>query len=67
MRYATTQAKLVAPLSAIVRAPADPNGFAIFLLSEHEEKSYASAQTALDPTNLAHSDRGTVGPVRLRL
>jgi RND family efflux transporter MFP subunit len=37
--------RLVVPLSAVVRAPADPNGFAIFRLTERGGKSYASAQT----------------------
>jgi RND family efflux transporter MFP subunit len=37
--------RLVVPLSAVVRAPADPNGFAVFRLTEHDGKSYASAQT----------------------
>jgi RND family efflux transporter MFP subunit len=35
----------VVPLSALVRAPTDPNGFAVFRLTEREGKSYASAQT----------------------
>ena len=29
----------------MVRAPADPNGFAVFRLTERGGKSYASAQT----------------------
>jgi hypothetical protein len=33
------------PLSAVVRAPADPNGFAVFRLTERDGKSFASAQT----------------------
>jgi multidrug efflux system membrane fusion protein len=37
--------RLVVPLSAVVRAPADPNGFAVFRLTERSGKSYASAQT----------------------
>ena len=35
----------VVPLAAVVRAPADPNGFAVFRLIERNGKSYASAQT----------------------
>ena len=37
--------RLVVPLSAVVRAPTDPNGFAVFRLTERGGKSYASAQT----------------------
>ena len=37
--------RLVVPLAAVVRAPGDPNGFAVFRLSERDGKSYASAQT----------------------
>jgi multidrug efflux system membrane fusion protein len=37
--------RLVVPLSAVVRAPADPNGFAVFRLIERAGKSCASAQT----------------------
>jgi len=36
--------RLVVPLTAVVRAPGDPNGFAVFRLSERSGKSYASAQ-----------------------
>jgi RND family efflux transporter MFP subunit len=43
MRDSTT--RLVVPLSAIVRAPANPNGFAAFRLVVRDGKSYASAQT----------------------
>ena len=37
--------KLVVPLSAVVQAPGNPNGFAVFRLAERDGKSYASAQT----------------------
>jgi RND family efflux transporter MFP subunit len=37
--------RLVVPLAAVVRAPSDPNGFAVFRLTERDGKSYASAQT----------------------
>jgi len=37
--------RLVVPLSAVVRAPANPNGFAVFRISERDGKSYASLQT----------------------
>jgi hypothetical protein len=33
------------PLSAVVRAPADPNGFAVFRITGRDGKTYASAQT----------------------
>jgi multidrug efflux system membrane fusion protein len=36
---------LAVPLSAVVAAPGNPNGFAVFRLTEHDGKSYASAQT----------------------
>jgi multidrug efflux system membrane fusion protein len=36
--------RLVVPLSAVVRAPADPNGFAVFRIVERDGKSCASAQ-----------------------
>jgi multidrug efflux system membrane fusion protein len=37
--------RFVVPLSAVVRAPANPNGFAVFRLAVRDGKSYASAQT----------------------
>jgi RND family efflux transporter MFP subunit len=37
--------RLIVPLSAVVPAPADPKGFAVFRLNERDGKSYASAQT----------------------
>jgi multidrug efflux system membrane fusion protein len=37
--------RLVVPLSAVVRAPGDPNGFAVFRLLERGGKLCASAQT----------------------
>jgi RND family efflux transporter MFP subunit len=40
-----SKSRLVVPLAAVVRAPADPNGFAVFRLIERNGKSYASAQT----------------------
>jgi RND family efflux transporter MFP subunit len=36
--------RLVVPLSAVVRAPADPKGFAVFRITGSDGKSYASAQ-----------------------
>lgn len=45
------QARLVVPLSAVVRAPSNPNGFAIYRLEERDGKMYAEAQniTVGDP------------------
>ena len=37
--------RLVVPLNAVVRSPADPNGFAVFRLTERDGKSCALAQT----------------------
>jgi multidrug efflux system membrane fusion protein len=37
--------RLVVPLAAVVRAPSDPNGFAVFRLTVRGGKSYVSAQT----------------------
>jgi multidrug efflux system membrane fusion protein len=36
--------RLTVPLSAVVRAPSDPNGFAVMCLKERDGKTYASAQ-----------------------
>ena len=36
--------QLVVPLSAVVRSPGDPRGFAVMLLKEHERKQYAASQ-----------------------
>jgi RND family efflux transporter MFP subunit len=44
-RTRDSRARLVVPLAAVVRAPANPNGFAVFRLTERSGKSYASAQT----------------------
>ena len=44
-RTRDSRPRLVVPLTAVVRAPADPNGFAVFRLTERGGKSYASAQT----------------------
>jgi RND family efflux transporter MFP subunit len=37
--------RLVVPLNAVVRSPADPNSFAVFRLAERDGKSCALAQT----------------------
>jgi len=44
-RARDSRPRLVVPLAAVVRAPADPNGFAVFLVTERGGKSYASART----------------------
>jgi RND family efflux transporter MFP subunit len=43
-RTRDSRPRLVVPLTAVVRAPADPNGFAVFRLIERGGKSYASAE-----------------------
>lgn len=37
--------RLVVPLSAVVRSPSDPKGFAVFRLAERNGKSYAAVET----------------------
>jgi RND family efflux transporter MFP subunit len=44
-RTRDSRPRLVVPLTAVVRAPGDPNGFAVFRLTERGGKSCASAQT----------------------
>ena len=39
-----TRPRLVVPLSAVVRAPANPSGFAVISLTERDSKTYASSQ-----------------------
>jgi RND family efflux transporter MFP subunit len=36
--------RLVVPLGAVVRAPSDPNGFAVFRLIDRDGKTYVSSQ-----------------------
>ena len=36
--------RLVVPLSAVIRSPGDPRGFAVMLLNEREGKQYAASQ-----------------------
>src|SRR5215469_7665707 len=36
--------RLVAPLSAVIRSPGNPRGFAVMLLNEREGKQYAASQ-----------------------
>ena len=40
-----TKPRLVVPLGAVVRAPADPQGFAVFRVSRRDGKAFAAAQT----------------------
>ena len=44
-RTRDSRPRLVVPLTAVVRAPGDPNGFAVFRLIERDGKSCVSAQT----------------------
>jgi multidrug efflux system membrane fusion protein len=44
-RTRDSRPRLVVPLAAVVRAPSDPNGFAVFLVTDRGGKSYASART----------------------
>jgi multidrug efflux system membrane fusion protein len=44
-RTRDSRPRLVVPLTAVVRAPGDPNGFAVFRLIERGGKPCASAQT----------------------
>src|SRR5215469_2015344 len=39
-----TTPRLVVPLSAVIRSPGDPHGFAVMLLREREGKQYAASQ-----------------------
>ena len=41
---AAPASKLVAPLSAVVRAPSDPRAFAVYLIANRNGKSYAEAR-----------------------
>ena len=45
LRTRDSRPRLVVPLTAVVRAPGDPNGFAVFCLVERGGKWCASAQT----------------------
>jgi len=36
--------RLVVPLTAVIRSPSDPRGFAVMILNEHEGKQYAASQ-----------------------
>ncbi len=53
--------RLVVPLSAVVRAPSDPNGFAVFRLIEREGKTYAEAQVIQIGQTIGNSIEVTSG------
>ena len=53
--------RLVVPLSAVVRAPSDPNGFAVFRLAPRNGKTYAEAQIIQIGQTLGNSIEVTVG------
>src|SRR3984885_15326819 len=53
--------RLVVPLNAVVRSPADPNGFAVFRLTERDGKSCALAQTIETGQTLGNSIEVTRG------
>ena len=62
-RTRDSRPRLVVPLTAVVRAPADPNGFAVFRLTERGGKSYASAQTIEIGETYRRFDRGDARPL----
>jgi multidrug efflux system membrane fusion protein len=53
--------RLVVPLSAVVRAPSDPNGFAVFRLVSRDGKTYAAAQVIKIGQTLSNSIEVTAG------
>jgi multidrug efflux system membrane fusion protein len=53
--------RLVVPLSAVVRAPSDPNGFAVFRLVSREGSTYAAAQAIQIGQTLSNSIEVTGG------
>jgi len=54
--------RLVVPLSAVVQAPGNPNGFAVLLLAERDGKSYACAQAIEIGQTFGNSIEVTRGP-----
>jgi RND family efflux transporter MFP subunit len=54
-------ARLVVPLSAVVRAPSDPKSFAVFRLVAREGKTYAEAQIVQIGQTLSNSIEVTGG------
>jgi multidrug efflux pump subunit AcrA (membrane-fusion protein) len=53
--------RLVVPLSAVVRAPSDPNGFAVFRLVSRDGKTFAQAQVIQIGQTLSNSIEVTGG------
>ena len=53
--------RLLVPLSAVVRAPANPNGFAVYRLIERNGKTYACAQSIEIGDTLDNSIEATRG------
>ncbi len=53
--------RLVVPLSAVVKAPSDPNGFAVFRLVPRDGKTYAQAQEIQIGQTLGNSIEVTGG------
>jgi len=53
--------RLVVPLSAVVRAPSDPHGFAVFRLVPRDGKTYAAAQGIKIGQTLSNSIEVTAG------
>jgi len=53
--------RLVVPLGAVVRAPSDPNGFAVFRLVERAAKTYAEAQVISIGQTIGNSIEVTSG------
>jgi RND family efflux transporter MFP subunit len=53
--------RLVVPLSAVVKAPSDPNGFAVFRLVPRDGKTYAQAQAIQIGQTLGNSMEVTGG------
>jgi multidrug efflux system membrane fusion protein len=55
------QARVVVPLSAVVRAPAVPNGFAVFRLEDRNGKTYATAENITVGSTFGNSIEVTSG------
>jgi multidrug efflux system membrane fusion protein len=53
--------RLVVPLGAVVRAPSNPRGFAVFRLVEHAGRSYAEAQVIQIGQTIGNSIEVTSG------
>jgi multidrug efflux system membrane fusion protein len=51
----TTAPHLVVPLSAVVRAPGNPNGFAVFRLEDRAGKTYVTARNVIPGATYGNS------------